>query len=84
MTVDDYHHSFRVRWRVLFSPLRLALFIGSVVWGVVLNAIFMANLGSPAWAGPVSVIPIMSWLAWLLVTDARRRREAKRRVRPGR
>jgi len=73
----DYRFSFKKRLAILFSPVRLVLFAVAIVWSVVFNAIFIANLGEPWWAGPVSVIPLLAWVTWLFVTDARQRALAR-------
>lgn len=74
MTNTEYRHSLKRRLSVLFSPIRLALFLGSVVWLIVLNVIYISNSGNPAWAGPASAFPILAWVTVMLITDSRHRR----------
>lgn len=64
----------KTRLAVLFSPVRLAVFIGALVWCFAFNALLIGADGKAAWAGPVSVLPIFAFVVWAYVTDARHRR----------
>jgi len=75
---ENYRYSLRTRLKVLFSPVRLVLFLASVVWLVALNAIYISNLGQPEWAGPASVLPTITWVAWMIITDWHHRSATKR------
>jgi len=77
MSNENYSHSLRTRLRVLFSPIRLTVFLASVVWLVTLNVIYVSNLGQPEWAGPASVLPIITWVIWMFITDWRHRNATK-------
>lgn len=74
---DSYRQSFRRRRRILFSPLRLALFLGAIVFGTVLNVVYIRNGAEPEWLGALSVAPIFAFVAWMLVTDHRERRRER-------
>ena len=75
MSEPSYRHSIKRRFAVLFSPLRLALWIAAICWSAVFNlTLYMPDPEGMAWAGPVSAVPVYALLAWTLVTDARHRR----------
>ncbi|WP_145952952.1 hypothetical protein [Tessaracoccus aquimaris] len=75
MSEPSYRHSIKRRFAVLFSPLRLVLWIAALCWCAVLNlALYIPDPEGMAWAGPVSIVPVYALLAWTLVTDARHRR----------
>ena len=74
MIDTEYRHSLKRRLSVLFSPIRLTLFLGSVVWLIVLNVIYISNSGNPSWAGPASAFPILVWVTVMLITDSNHRR----------
>lgn len=74
VTKKGYHKSSRTRLAVLFTPIRLALFIGALLWCLAFNALLIGADGKAAWAGPVSVLPIFAFTIWTYVTDARNRR----------
>jgi len=84
MTDTEYRHSVKRRLSVLFSPIRLALFLGSVVWLIVLNVIYISNSGNPSWAGPASAFPILVWVTVMLMTDSRYRRAGNGSSSPNR
>ncbi len=72
MTMNLYERSLKKRLAVLFSPLRLALFIFSGAWCLALNLVNPDE--ASAWRGPVSVIPIIAFTVWTVMTDVRQRR----------
>jgi hypothetical protein len=74
MNPHCYTNSFRKRMRILFSPLRLALFITSLLIAIVGNVIYINNGAGPEWLGPASVIPFWSCVIGVFVTDMRMRR----------
>lgn len=72
-----YSKSLRQRLRVLFSPLRLTLFIAAIVFAVALNVVFISNGGSPEWLGAVSVVPLLAFAGWTVATDYSLRKQEK-------
>ena len=74
MNPNSYTYSMRTRLHVLFSPLRLAVFIAAIVIAVVGNVLYINNAGGPEWLGPVSVAPIWACVAWEVATDMKMRR----------
>jgi hypothetical protein len=78
MTPDSYRDSFARRLRVLFSPLRLILFLLSIAWLIAANVMFIGGGGKPGWLGLASVVPIIAWVAWEFATDARERTRDRR------
>lgn len=72
-----YSKSLRQRLRVLFSPLRLTLFIAAIVFAVALNVVFISNGGSPEWLGAVSVVPLLAFAGWTVATDYSLRQQEK-------
>ncbi len=71
---DAYTNSFRKRVRILFSPIRLILFIASVAFSVLANVLYINNGGGPEWLGFMSVVPLWVCVFWQLTTDRRMRR----------
>jgi hypothetical protein len=74
MNPDSYTNSFRKRVRILFSPIRLILFIASVAFSVVGNVLYVNNGGQPEWLAYVSVIPLWACVFWEVATDMKMRR----------
>ena len=64
----SYSRSIRQRFRVLFSPTRLVLFVLSVIFLVVLLVVSMTNESAPEYLGVLAVIPPLAFAA-SLVTD---------------
>ncbi|GEC74524.1 hypothetical protein GCM10010213_09050 [Microbacterium maritypicum] len=79
MIEESYKNSFRKRLRILFSPLRLALFLTAIIIAIIGNAIYISNGGSPEWLGLGSIIPLLAFLFWELATDIRMRRLERER-----
>ncbi len=80
MQVKDtmpYSKSFRRRLRVLFSPIRLALFIAAVIFALAMNIVFISNGGAPEWVGALSVVPLLGFAGWTLGTDYSLRRNER-------
>ena len=75
MTPPTYRTSLRIRLSTLFSPMRLVLSIASFAWFIVLSVLYLSRgQGSDVW-GPLSVIPLLAFVAWTVATDMRYRRE---------
>lgn len=72
----DYRFSLRKRLSVLFSPIRLTLFLLSIAWLIAANIAFIDNGQKPEWLGPLSVVPVFACAAMLSITDGRERRKA--------
>lgn len=72
-----YSQSPRRRFRVLFSPLRLTLFITAIVFAIALNIVFITNGGSPEWVGALSVVPLLAFAGWTVATDYTLRKDEK-------
>lgn len=80
MQVEDtrpYSQSPRRRFRVLFSPLRLSLFIAAIVFAVALNVAYVSNGASPEWVGALSVVPLLAFAGWTVATDYTLRKNEK-------
>ena len=73
----SYSRSIRQRFRVLFSPLRLVLFLLSVVNGIVLSIVYMSANGQPEILGPLSAIPLLAFALWTATTDSRERKRER-------
>lgn len=82
MNPHSYTNSLRQRMRILFSPLRLALFIAALVIAIVGNVIYIHNGAGPEWLGPASVIPFWSCVIGVFVTDMKMRRLDRERTNP--
>lgn len=72
----------RRRFRVLFSPLRLSLFIAAIIFAVALNIVYISNGASPEWVGALSVVPLLAFAGWTVATDYTHRQEEKNRTAP--
>lgn len=72
-----YSQSLRRRFRVLFSPLRLTLFIAAIVFAIALSIPFLSNGGSPEWLGALSVLPLLAFAGWTVATDYTLRKNEK-------
>ncbi len=72
VTSERYVRSLRTRLSILFSPLRLTLFICSLAWRLGPNY-YLTQRQGPTWLGPVSVVPITAFAIWTVVTDVHRR-----------
>ena len=59
----------RRRFRVLFSSLRLTLFIAAIIFSIALNIVYISNGGSPEWVGALSVVPLLAFAGWTVATD---------------
>lgn len=80
MQPDDatpWSKSPRRRFRVLFSPLRLTLFIAAIIFAIALNIVYISNGASPEWVGALSVVPLFTFAGWTLATDYTARRNEK-------
>lgn len=75
----DYRRSLNTRLRLLFSPLRLTLFIIAIAWIIGLNVVYIRNDGGPQWLGFASIIPVSIFFVWTMATDRRYRKDAKRK-----
>ncbi len=74
MMDESYRRSFRKRLSILFSPLRLVLFVAAIIFGIVINVVYLRNGAEPEWLGAISILPVSAFLAWSLATDYRHRR----------
>lgn len=74
MIDSSYKNSFRKRLRVLFSPLRLMVFIVAIILAAVGNVFYISSGGTPEWLGLGSVVPLLAFLFWELATDMKMRR----------
>ncbi len=72
----------RRRFRVLFSPLRLSLFIAAIIFAIALNIVYITNGGSPEWMGALSVVPLFACAGWTVATDYTHRQEEKSQSAP--
>ncbi len=66
-------------FRVLFSPLRLSLFIAAIIFAIALNIVYISNGASPEWVGALSVAPLLAFAGWTVATDYTHRQEEKNR-----
>ncbi|WP_136041827.1 hypothetical protein [Microbacterium sp. K22] len=74
MAPDSYTNSLRTRLRVLFSPVRLTLYIAAITFSVVANVIYLRDGTGTEWLGPASVVPLLALVAWQFATDKKMRR----------
>lgn len=80
MGTMPYTKSFRRRLRVLFSPVRLILFIASIIFNIALNAVYISKGGSPEWVGALSVVPLLAFAGWTVGTDYTIRRNERNQL----
>lgn len=66
-----------LRLRVLFSPLRLTIFILANAWLIGLNIIYIRNGAHQEWIGFLSIIPPVAFAIWTMQTDRRYRKQAE-------
>lgn len=74
MMVHNYRHSLSVRLRILFSPLRLAIFILSILWLIGLNIVYIRDGATNDWLGFISAAPSLGFFVWTMYTDRKYRR----------
>lgn len=72
-----YSQSLQQRFRVLFSPRRLTLFIAAIIFEIALNIVFISNGRSPEWVGALSVVPLLTFAGWTVATDYTLRKNEK-------
>lgn len=77
-----WNSSPRRRFRVLFSPLRLSLFIAAIVFAAALYIAYISNGASPEWVGALSVVPLLAFAGWTVATDYTHRQEEKTQSAP--
>lgn len=74
----SYRESVRMRLRILFSPLRLTIFILANAWLLALNIIYIRNGAQQEWIGFISILPITGFAIWTMQTDRTYRNQAQR------
>tara|TARA_R110002051_G_scaffold309285_1_gene381776 strand:+ start:2527 stop:2772 length:246 start_codon:yes stop_codon:yes gene_type:complete len=60
-----------------FSPWwAVVWFVASIVWAVWLNILYIQGGATNDWLGFISIVPIWSFVAYVMVRSARRRKRA--------